>query len=78
MQLAQSLQGAGPRNVILKLGDRGAYVLGGDGEGVGLPRWGHHKRCQRYKPLVQGMGSGVRPVHFTILAGGKRSRKTTT
>jgi ribokinase len=37
MQLARSLQSAGPRNVILKLGDRGACVLGGDGEKVFVP-----------------------------------------
>jgi ribokinase len=37
MQLARTLQGAGPRTVILKLGDQGAYVLGGDGKGVFVP-----------------------------------------
>jgi len=37
VQLARSLQSAGPRNVILKLGDRGAYILDGGSEGVFVP-----------------------------------------
>jgi len=37
VQLARSLQSAGPQNIILKLGERGAYVLGGNGGGAFVP-----------------------------------------